>query len=513
MVTVAGAESIRPEHPRPRQLSELALKLGLTGAKVINIEVSGVAASSSEVHAGDVFFALPGARYHGAKYAESAIQSGAVGIVTDAAGAALIADFGVPVLVVDEPRLLLGAVSAWIYHTDNTTPELYGVTGTNGKTTVVYLVAALLEQMGWSAGLSSTAERRIGTETFESGLTTPESNHLHALIARMNESDVRAAAIEVSAHALTRHRVDGLTFDVVGYTNFSHDHLDDYGTLEEYFAAKTELFDPDRAHRGVVILDSHWGKKLVDGARIPVTTIGYEHGEDVDWSVSVTARSPISTGFTLTARDGRTLTTAVPMVGDYSALNAALAIVMLEEGGHNFDLIAHSLQVDGGFKVAIPGRTEIVSGEHGPLVYVDYGHTPGAFEHTLRAIRGVVPGKVIMVFGADGDRDVSKRTEMGAVAARGSDVVVITDYHPRTENPAEIRAALLDGARAASSGADIREVPDPREAVRVAISLAGEGDAILYAGPGHEDYRDVGSERIAYSAREDMRLALVEAGW
>ena len=513
MVIVAGAESIRPEHPRPRQLSELALKLGLTDLKVGAVEISGVAAASSEVHPGDIFFALPGAKHHGSAYSAHAVERGAVAIVTDIDGARLAEGSDIPVLVVSEPRSLLGPVSSWVYHTEESTPELFGVTGTNGKTTVVYLIAALLDQMGFTSGLSSTAERRIGEEVFESGLTTPESNHTHALLARMIESDVRAAAIEVSAHALTRHRVDGIRFDVAGYTNFSHDHLDDYASLEDYFAAKAQLFDPDRAERGVAILDSDWGRKLVEGARIPIVTIGYEGDPEADWHVSVTERSPISTSFTVVSRDGRSLSSRVPMVGDYSALNAALAIVMLVEAGHNFDLISHTLEIDGGFKVAIPGRTEIVSGDDGPLVYVDYGHTPDAFEHTLRAIRQVVPGKVIMVFGADGDRDVTKRGDMGAVAARGADTVIITDFHPRTENPHAIRAALLAGARGAETSSEIHEVPDPRDAVRLAVSLATSGDAILYAGPGHEDYRDVGTERIPYSAREDMRLALNEAGW
>lgn len=509
---VAGAESLRPEHPRPRQLSELALKLGVSEAKIPHLEISGVAASTSDVCVGDVFFALPGAKHHGAQYASAAIAAGAVAIVTDSAGAALIEDGLATVLVVDNPRSVLGPLSAWVYHTDHTTPELFGVTGTNGKTSVVYLLASLLERMGFTSGLSSTAERRIADDVFESGLTTPESNQLHALIARMNEADVRAAAIEVSAHALTRHRVDGLMFDVVGFTNLSHDHLDDYSSLEDYFDAKAQLFDPDRAKRGVVVVDSAWGSRLVESARIPVTTVGYAT-EDVDWRVDVTNRTITTTDFTLSARDGRSLSTRVPMVGDYSALNASLCIVMAVEAGHNFDLIAHTLTSQGGFSVAIPGRTEIVSGDRGPVAYVDYGHTPEAFSHTLRAIRHVIPGKVIMVFGADGDRDVSKRTDMGAVAARGADVVVITDFHPRSENPHSIRAALLAGALSAATSAQIHEVPDPRDAVRLAVSLATTGDAILYAGPGHEDYRDVGTERIPYSAREDVRLALSEAGW
>jgi UDP-N-acetylmuramoyl-L-alanyl-D-glutamate--2,6-diaminopimelate ligase len=477
-----------------------------------SIRISGVSGASVETLPGDVFFALPGAKTHGATHARDALSRGAVAVVTDAAGAQILADISAPVLIVAEPRALLGSTSSWIYGTDTDALEIFGVTGTNGKTTVVYLIAALFEHMGIMTGLSSTAERKIAGRVFESGLTTPESNHVHALLALMKESAVEAVALEVSAHALTRHRVDGVGFDVVGFTNFSHDHLDDYASLEDYFAAKAELFNPVRAKRGVVIIDSDWGQRLADTARIPVTTIGYE-GQSVDWSVSVTSRTPTSTDFTLRAQDGRMLSSCVPMVGDYSALNAALAIVMLLEAGHDFEAISDALRKHHGFDVSIPGRTEIVSGPRGPLVYVDYGHTPDAFEHTLAAIRGVVSGKVIMVFGADGDRDTTKREAMGAIAAQGSDIVIITDFHPRTEDPHAIRAALLAGAQGAGTSADIRECADPYAAVRLAISLAHEGDAILYAGPGHEDYRDVGTERLPYSARDDMRLALTEAGW
>ena len=161
----------------------------------------------------------------------------------------------------------------------------------------------------------------------------------------------------------------------------------------------------------------------------------------------------------------------------------------------------------------IPGRAERISGERGPVVYIDYGHTPDAFRQTLDAIRRTTDGRIVMVFGADGDRDTTKRADMGAIAARGSDAVVITDFHPRWEDPAAIRAALLDGARAAVPDLELYEVPDPRAAFRTALSLAGDGDVVLYAGPGHEDYQEVAGERIPYSARDDARLALREAGW
>jgi UDP-N-acetylmuramoyl-L-alanyl-D-glutamate--2,6-diaminopimelate ligase len=195
------------------------------------------------------------------------------------------------------------------------------------------------------------------------------------------------------------------------------------------------------------------------------------------------------------------------------AANAALAIVMLVEAGYLLADIAHVIERDHGINVFVPGRAEIVSGAIGPVVYVDYGHTPDAFAKILAALRRAIGGKIVMVFGADGDRDASKRAEMGQIAAQGADAVVITDYHPRTEDPAAIRAQLLAGARSAQAPSALFEVADPAEAVRFAVTLVGEGDAILYAGPGHENYREVAGKHLDYDARDDVRLALREAGW
>jgi UDP-N-acetylmuramoyl-L-alanyl-D-glutamate--2,6-diaminopimelate ligase len=194
------------------------------------------------------------------------------------------------------------------------------------------------------------------------------------------------------------------------------------------------------------------------------------------------------------------------------AANAALAVVMLVEAGHDLDLIGRAV-AEHGIDAYIPGRAERVSGERGPVVYIDYGHTPDAFRQTLDAIRRTTDGRIVMVFGADGDRDTTKRADMGAIAARGADSLVITDFHPRWEDPAAIRAALIAGARAAVPDREIHEIPDPRAAFRQALALAGEGDAVLYAGPGHEDYQEVAGVKHPYSARDDARLALQEAGW
>ena len=513
-MTELAPSALRPQHPVPRSLSGLVDEFELyVHGDVDGLEVTGVSLSSRTVQPGDLYVGVPGRASHGASYAAGARESGAVAILTDEAGALLAAGSGLPILVTPDARAALGAVAAWIYRTDDNPATLFAVTGTNGKTSVVYLLFALLNQLGVVSGLTSTAERRIGDLAVVSSLTTPEATELHALLSRMREAEVRAVAIEVSAQALTRHRVDGLVFDVAGFTNLSHDHLDDYASLDEYFQAKLELFQPDRSRRGVITVDSEWGRRIVDECRIPVTTLSSNPDVAADWHMSIVSESALDTEFLLEGPEGRRLQTRVPLVGWFMAANAALAILMLVESGYDLEAIAHSLDRDGGIDVYIPGRAERISGDTGPLVYIDYGHSPDAFLNTLAAIRKFTPGRLIMVFGADGDRDATKRADMGAIAARGADVVVITDFHPRFEDPAAIRATLLSAAREAVPGGEFHEVPDPRTAFRTALSLAKEGDAILYAGPGHENYHEVAGVKIPYSARDDSRQALRDAGW
>jgi UDP-N-acetylmuramoyl-L-alanyl-D-glutamate--2,6-diaminopimelate ligase len=514
LVTGPAPSSLRPEHPVARPLAQLVAEFGLECRGDLDaVEVTGVALATSCIEPGDLYVGVPGRNAHGATYAAEAAEAGAVAILTDEEGAELAAESGLPIVVTQDARAALGAVAAWIYRTEENSATLFGVTGTNGKTSVVYLLNAILGQLGVVSGLSSTAERRIGDTAIASKLTTPEATELHALLARMREEAVRAVAIEISAQALSRHRVDGIVFDVVGFTNLSHDHLDDYSAMDRYFAAKLQLFQPDRARRGVVTVDSDWGRALVEQSRIPIATLSTSPGGEADWVMTVTEETVDHTAFVLEGPDGRRLSSSVPLLGAYMAANAALAIVMLVESGYDLDAIGAALERDGGIDAFIPGRAERVSGELGPVVFIDYGHSPDAFLSTLGALRKVTDGKIVMVFGADGDRDTTKRIDMGAIAARGSDAVVITDFHPRSEDPSTIRAKLLEGARHAVPDRELYEIADPRAAFRKALSLAGEGDIVLYAGPGHEDYQEVAGQRIPYSAREDAKLALREAGW
>lgn len=508
---------LRPERPPRRALTELADRFAhrVVGDPT-GIEVRGITLATADLRPGEVFVALPGAHRHGAEFAADAVRAGAVALLTDPAGVDRAGDPGVPVLVMPDPRAALGAISAWVYGTDAGMPLLLAITGTNGKTSVSHLVEGILRGLGHITGLSSTAERHIAGHVIPSRLTTPEASEIHALLALMRERDVDAVMLEVSAQALTRHRVDGLVFDVAGFTNLTHDHLDDYGDMATYLEAKLDLFRPERARRAVICIDAPAGREIAERSTIPVTTVltpALADGpQDADWTVEIQHERQDGTRFLLRHRDGRALSTTVPVIGGHMAANAGLAIAMLDAAGTPWaDLVA---LLDGArIPADLPGRIQRVSGSPGPAVYIDFAHSPDAFEKTLAAVRRVTPGRVIMVTAANGDRDTTKRAEMGATAVLGSDILVITDQHPRSEDPALIRAAVIDGARAARPDGDIREVAGPEAAIELAVSLARDGDAVIWAGPGHQHYREIQGQRIPFDAAGLAQGALRTHGW
>ncbi|WP_022882472.1 Mur ligase family protein [Gryllotalpicola ginsengisoli] len=513
---------VRPRHSPSKPLSELLDRFGdersVRPEGEAEIELHGITLNSATVEPGDLFVALPGATQHGARFAAAARDAGAVAVITDGAGLEQAAASGLPVVVREELRASLGEIAAWLFDTAASPVTLFGVTGTNGKTSVAHMLEAILEQMGLKAGLSSTAERHFDGEKLVSGLTTPETVDLHSLIARWTECGTDAAAVEVSAQSLSRHRVDGVVFDVAGFTNLTHDHLDDYGDMQTYLDAKKPLFQPDRARRGVVCLDTPPSAELVASAGIPLTTITSLPGVEADWRVEVTGQSARGVSFTLTrASDGWSVSSLVTAIGAHMALNAGLAIAMISAAGYPDEQLAAA--VASGIVAYLPGRAERVSGERGPNVFVDFGHSADAFEKTLAAVRAVTPppGRVIMLFGADGDRDKLKRPAMSRAAVDGADLVIVTDHHPRFEDPDAIRATLVAAAKehaaAVKPDVEVIEVAGPEKAIRVAVSKAEPGDSILWAGPGHQNYRDIRGVHVKYSAREQARQALREAGW
>ena len=504
---------LRPDFVQPVTISELVSNCDLTLVSGdSSVAVSGISMNTNDLRPGDVFVAMPGLKTHGAKYIEIAIEKGAVAVVSDQVGLDQMGDVDIPTLLLNNPRAHLGTLAAFVYgnHPINM-PKLFATTGTNGKTSTTYILEAMLRQLGEITGLTSTAERHIAGEVIVSRLTTPESTEMHALVARMREKAVTSIAIEVSAQALTQLRVDGLLFDVAGFTNLSHDHLDDYADMNEYLKAKAELFQPSRAHRGVVSLDSDFASDFLNLSKIPTVTVTYRNDVVADYQVNVTEELPGKTSFTVTTPSGRIIESSLPIIGAHMASNAGLAIAMLIQAGFSEERISEAIA--DGIECYLPGRTELVSPAGAPSVFVDFGHSPDAFLNTLRAVRKVTKGRVLMLFGADGDRDASKRPAMSQVAVANSDILVITDHHPRFEDPDSIRALLVAEAKAYRPDAEIYEVSPPEAAIVKAVSLVQPGDSILWAGPGHQDYRDIRGVRTPYSARALARKALNDAGW
>ena len=493
------------------QLADLATELGLD-YNGIETKVSGVSINTKDLVAGDIFFCLPGSKTHGASFVQDAINHGAVAIVTDLEGSKIMGQLAIPVLIAKNPRASVGLASKYVFgNARENMPRMFGVTGTNGKTSTVHFLYSIFEQLGLSAGLSSSVERRIGLESHPARLTSPEASESHGLIARMREQNVTEVAWEVSAHALSHHRVDEIFFDVVGFTNLSHDHLDEFGTMAEYLRVKTLLFSSSRAGLGVVCLDSDYGQQFLKASQIPCLTVTLRADIEADWKVVVTDQGASHTAFDLLGPSGEKISSSVPIIGSYMASNAAVAILMLIQAGHSWQQLATVLKDGIGAKVA--GRAEDVSTGKGPRVFVDFGHTPDSIEKTIQAIRAITTGKLVVVVGLGGDRDTQKRAVIGGICAKAADAVIVTDNNPRFEEPSEIRRMIFEGATTQNPSGDIRNIEGSEKAIRIAISMVRDGDSVIWFGPGHQQYREIKGERFPYSGRAEARAALSEAGW
>jgi UDP-N-acetylmuramoyl-L-alanyl-D-glutamate--2,6-diaminopimelate ligase len=493
--------------------------------------VTGIALNSRAVQPGDLYVALPGATRHGADFVSQAVDAGAVAVLTDDAGARLLAlsnDISVPVLLTGEPRSLVGRLSALIYRSrpeNEAVPELFGVTGTNGKTTTTYFINSLLQALGRKTGLIGTIEILAGGEAIPSLLTTPESPDVHALLALMRERGLDAASMEVSSHAIAFHRIDGVQFDVVGFTNLTQDHLDLHGSMDEYFQTKARLFSAGRARAAVVTVDDQWGRRLAGLAGVPVTTLATapdtgnadgSGGADADWSVLGQTPRGLGTAFVLRHRDGTELRVHTGLPGSFNVANAALATAMVLAGGATPAQVQDALDAADPFTVAVPGRMQLVG--TAPAAVVDFAHNPDALARALEAVRAPVPGsRVIVVFGATGQRDQGKRPAMGAIAARLADVVIISDDDPHDEDAAGIRAEVLAGALEAKDseglGCSVLEVFPRDAAIREAVALAGPADTILVAGRGHEVWQEVKGVNLALDDRVELRTSLTARGF
>ncbi|WP_182526350.1 UDP-N-acetylmuramoyl-L-alanyl-D-glutamate--2,6-diaminopimelate ligase [Nocardioides dongkuii] len=503
--------TLRPQHPPRTPTADLAALLGIPSPDPGAV-VTGVTLSSQRVRPGDLYAALPGARAHGAEYAAAALDAGAVAVLTDAAGAGRLPD-GVPVLVVERPREVLGRVAARVYGEPARALRMIGVTGTQGKTTTTRLLEGGLQASGSRAAVIGTVGTRVDGVDLETALTTPEAPDLHGLFAVMRERGVDGCAMEVSSHALVLGRVDGVVFDVAVFLNLGRDHLDFHDTVEEYYAAKASLFTPDRARRALVNADDEHGRRLVEEVRargdLPVRTFSAT-GADADWRAEDVVLEPGGSRFTLAGPDGVRVAASVPLPGDFNVANALAALAAAAEAGYGPATVAAGLARMPG----VPGRLERVDAGQDFEVVVDYAHKPDAVEAALRTLRPLTTGRLLVVLGAGGDRDPGKRRIMGEIAARLADVLVVTDDNPRTEDPAAIRAELLAGAAEAAGGdaAEVLEVGDRRAAVAAALDRARDGDIVLVAGKGHETGQETQGVVHPFDDRQVVRELLGSMG-
>jgi UDP-N-acetylmuramoyl-L-alanyl-D-glutamate--2,6-diaminopimelate ligase len=488
----------RPATVRPHSLGALAglLNLPLPAA---DPALSGISHVAQAVRPGDLYVARQGARVHGADFAAEAIAAGAAAVLTDPTGAARL-DPAVPVLVLDDPAAALGEVSAWIYDRPSAGLTVIGVTGTSGKTTTCYLLEGGMRAAGHRTGLIGSVETRIAGEAMPSSRTTPEAPELQAQFAVMRERRVTAVAMEVSSHALALGRVDGTAYAAGVFTNFSQDHLDFHADMDDYFAAKSKLFD-GRSAVEVLNVDDEWAARLLRPGSITVSASG---GPALWRAERIRCTTDGGTTFTALGPDELRLDVALDLAGAFNADNALEAIAALYACG--IDPVAAAA---GMRHVAVPGRMERVDAGQEFLAFVDYAHKPGAVAAILRVLRPVTKGSLIIVLGCGGDRDRGKRPVMGAVAARSADLVIITDDNPRSEDPAAIRAEMKDGADSVP-GANVLVVPGRREAIAEAVRRAGAGDTVVVAGKGHEQGQEVGGVLAPFDDRAVLRGAIGE---
>ncbi|MCU1575069.1 MAG: UDP-N-acetylmuramyl-tripeptide synthetase [Micrococcaceae bacterium] len=522
---------LRPSRVEPVPLAELVRFLDArlhpdAGPSASDgVAITGASLDSRRIQPGDLYFALPGAHRHGAEFAAAAVAAGAVAVLTDTEGTGLLRNASqplpAPVLEVDEARRAVGPAAGFIYGrsaADIPLP-LFAVTGTNGKTTTTYLLNSLLNALGHSTGLIGTIEILAGSEAIPSTLTTPESPDIHALLALMRERRLGAASMEVSSHAVAYRRVDGVVFDVAGFTNLTQDHLDLHGTMAEYFATKAQLFTPAHSRRAVVTVDDEWGRRMAAASTVPTTTLltsAPGPGIDADWQVTEVEPAGLGHQFLLRGPDGATLRAHTSLPGHFNVANAALALVMVATSGVPLGQLQAALTDQDPLSVQVPGRMQLVAAE--PVSVVDFAHNPDALERALQAVRPADPqARLIIVFGATGQRDASKRPTMGAVAARFADIIIVTDDDPHDEDPAGIRAAVRAGAEQASAGAalerTILEVYPRAEAITRAVELATRRDTILVAGRGHEVWQEVQGVNLALDDRVELRRALARSGF
>lgn len=500
--------SQRPNNP-PQPASELAALID--GAVVRGdgaTAIRGVSVDSSDIQPGEAFIALPGFTTHGAKYAGDAIDNGALAIITDSEGAAMIPPESPAVIITcADPRAHVGALAAKIYGGPSEKIRVVGVTGTNGKTTTATLLHHVLAGAFDPTAMCSTIAVKLGEQSQPSPRTTLEAPVLQRLCALAVERGVKAMVVEVSSHAIALGRVASTHFASAGFTNLDAEHLDFHHTMDEYFATKAEFFTDKYTDAAVVCVDGPWGQKLAAATKVPTITVSTTGAPADLMAANITARDA-GIAFDVVAGDQRQ-PMWLPIPATVMVQNAMVTIGIAHQQGMSLAAIAERLQTAS----APPGRMALVQPRTKtlPACLVDFAHTTDALARILTDARAITPGKLWVVFGSDGERDWEKRPHMGRAAAKIADILHITDESPRFEDAAAIRQQILTGARAERGDDEsIIEFDNREQAVRAAVLAAKPEDTVIVTGKGHEDYQEIKGVKYHYDDSEVIREAIAE---
>ncbi|HVF35441.1 MAG TPA: UDP-N-acetylmuramoyl-L-alanyl-D-glutamate--2,6-diaminopimelate ligase [Candidatus Saccharimonadia bacterium] len=468
------------------------------------LEFRALTLDSRAVGPGDVFVALRGGTRHGLEFAHRAIDAGAIAVLHDAPPD--VAPLAVPAIAVPALRARLGEIASRLHGAASAAMTVVGVTGTNGKTSTVQLVAQALHGAGRVVGTIGTLGAGLHGALDAGERTTPDVITTHALVAAMQRAGAAYLAMEVSSHALEQGRIDGIAFDVAVFTNLTRDHLDYHGTMQAYGAAKARLFRWPTLAAAVVNVDDAFGRELLAALPAHVRRCGYsaEGRADAELRASAVETSVAGLGFTLESPEGRARI-ASRLIGRFNVSNLLAVAGVLRELGLALPRIAAALST----LVPVPGRMNRLGGDAShPLVVVDYAHTPDALEQALQSLRAHTAMKLVCVFGCGGERDAGKRPQMGAIAERLADVAIVTDDNPRGEDGDAIVAQVVAGfARPAAA----RIERDRERAIALALALARPGDAVLIAGKGHETYQEVRGARRPFDDYAVAQRLLAEA--
>jgi UDP-N-acetylmuramoyl-L-alanyl-D-glutamate--2,6-diaminopimelate ligase len=462
-----------------------------------SILITGVSIDSHQIEAGDLFVAAAGTKVHGATYAGNAKSNGAVAVLTDAVGAALITDL--PVLVVPDPRATAGVIAAWLHKEPMRDMFSVGVTGTNGKTTVTTLMYQIAMAASRQSGLVGTVETRIDVEVVEALRTTPEAPELQSLAAVMRERHLRNLFMEVSSHAISLNRIGGSHFDIAAFTNLSQDHLDFHADMDSYFAAKAALFSHKYADTAYINIDSPWAAKLLEIQELPVVRIS-RYEKSADWYFDRIEIGVRGTTIAIRGAGGILIETTTKLVGDFNLDNLLMAIAICVASGIDpIDIAAITPSLTGA-----EGRLEKVDLGQSFSALVDYAHSPDSVASVLETLQKSTDGKVIAVLGCGGDRDKSKRPLMGAALLAGSDLAIFTSDNPRSEDPAQIIKEMVSGLTLPATS---EVVPDRKRAIEIAVAAAKPGDVVVILGKGHESGQEIAGVKHNF----DDRLVLAAA--